>query len=290
MKKLLCLFLCALLMNGSLAIFVSADSGISVLLNGTLLEFDVPPQMIDSRTMVPMRAIFEALNVEIEWFQETQLVVAFTPEKTIHLTVGEKTVDIMRGDEVEHIELDVPAQIVEGRTLVPVRFIAESLGAKVDWDGDTSTVIITVAEATADTPVENVDLYAAAAEYYTQLHDFALGMQREINSAAGFDYDPAIIRESMDHFSALRGTFEAFEQASAFSRLSGNAQFADFVSNVNALKTHIYAANSLAGEALSNLLVVEFVYSGIKFAEAKAEIEKAVNMLPSVNTAISSAR
>ena len=137
-KKVVSLFLTLIMVIGMFIIPVNADSGIKVLLDGKELTFDVPPQLINSRTMVPMRKIFEAMGATVEWNGETQTVTATKDDITVIMQI-DNTVIKVNG---ESISLDVPPQLVDSRTLVPARAVAESLKAKVDWNGETSTVII----------------------------------------------------------------------------------------------------------------------------------------------------
>jgi len=113
--------------------------GINVLLDGTALTFDVPPQVIGGRTLVPLRAIFEALGAEVNWNEANQTVTATKDTTTVVLTIG-STSPTVNGQTVT---IDVPASVIGGRTLVPLRFVAESLGVTVDWNANTSTVTIT---------------------------------------------------------------------------------------------------------------------------------------------------
>ena len=116
-----------------------ANPAAHVIVDGRLLQFDVPPTIIQGRTLVPLRGIFEALGVEPHWNSQTQTVTAQTGTTEIILPIGSRfpTVNGLP------VELDVPGTIVEGRTLVPARFIAESLGAEVNWIQETRTVVIT---------------------------------------------------------------------------------------------------------------------------------------------------
>lgn len=122
-------------------ISVSAYRAVTVKLNGETLDFDVQPRIIDGRTMVPMRKIFESLGAVVTWEGAEQRIQAATSDCKINTIVGNKTLTVSKED-VEKIELDIAPTIVDGRTLVPARFIAESLGAKVEWDDATSTVNI----------------------------------------------------------------------------------------------------------------------------------------------------
>ncbi|NLL06373.1 MAG: copper amine oxidase N-terminal domain-containing protein [Clostridiaceae bacterium] len=128
----------------TLSINVSGDevpnnSEIKVLLNGKQIQFDQPPIIDNGRTLVPLRAIFEAMNATVSWEDKTRTVTANKGDTTVVMVIGNK---VMTKNEKE-IVLDVPPQIVNGRTLVPARAVAESFGAKVDWDGNTKSVIIT---------------------------------------------------------------------------------------------------------------------------------------------------
>ena len=111
---------------------------IHIILNGIQLEFDQAPIIVEGRTLVPMRAVFEALGAEVTWNDTLKEATGTLGNQTVLLRIGSKTASV-NGVETA---LDVPAQIVSSRTLVPIRFIAESLNAGVDWDPITRTVYI----------------------------------------------------------------------------------------------------------------------------------------------------
>ena len=116
----------------------SQPDGITVILNGKQLEFDVAPMLINSRTMVPMRVIFEALGAKVDWDGTTQTAIGVTKSTTIKITIGKDY--LLKNDNI--VVLDSPAVVISGRTLVPVRAIAESLDCKVEWYGETQVVEI----------------------------------------------------------------------------------------------------------------------------------------------------
>lgn len=111
---------------------------VNVKLNQKYLEFDTAPRVINERTMVPMRNIFEEIGATVEWNQDTQTVKSRKGEDTIEITIGSKKVKV-NGKE---ILLDVSAQAINARTYVPVRFISEALNTEVNWDNRTQTVEI----------------------------------------------------------------------------------------------------------------------------------------------------
>lgn len=114
-------------------------SDITVFVDGQKLAFDQKPIIQDGRTLVPMRTIFEALGAEIEWYDEEKKVTAFWGTNSMELWIG--STEIQMGDG-STLTIDVPAKIVNGRTLVPLRAVSQSMGAEVIWDGETKTIQI----------------------------------------------------------------------------------------------------------------------------------------------------
>ena len=118
---------------------VCSTQGITVMVNGSKVEFDCQPALHSGRTMVPLRAIFEALGAEVEWEQGTQTITAKNGKDTAKFAINS---DLLNKNGAS-VSLDVPAMLVGERTMVPVRAIAESFNCSVSWDSDTKTVIIT---------------------------------------------------------------------------------------------------------------------------------------------------
>ena len=106
--------------------------------NDELIQIDVPAQIINNRSMMPIRFVAEKLGAEVSWNGQTKTVLIENDSTSIELPVN-STSCLLNGEE---IILDVPAQIVNGRTLMPIRFIAENLGAKVSWNGIARAVLI----------------------------------------------------------------------------------------------------------------------------------------------------
>ncbi len=117
----------------------SGAAEVKVYLDGNMLGFDEPPIIEDGRTLVPLRAIFEALGADVGWDGETSTVTAQKEQAKIELQIGSRAAYINN----QPVELDVPGRIVNDRTMVPLRFVSEALGARVDWDGSARTVQIT---------------------------------------------------------------------------------------------------------------------------------------------------
>lgn len=121
----------------SFIVALSADEA-SVYIDNNKLVFDVPPTIVEGRTLVPLRAIFESLGIKVSWDSDTKTVMGKGNDKIIILQVDNKTAKVNDKD----VNLDVPASIINGRTLVPVRFIAESTGYAVNWEAETRSVKI----------------------------------------------------------------------------------------------------------------------------------------------------
>lgn len=119
---------------------------IKVIYDGTELEFEVPPQIINDSTMVPMRAVFEKFGASIKWDGDTQTITAKRKSKTITMTIGSS--QAYKNDEA--FEMSASPVIISGTTLVPLRAVSELLGLDVSWDEDSRTVTITTPDDSSD--------------------------------------------------------------------------------------------------------------------------------------------
>lgn len=118
---------------------VSAQEEIRLELNGIQVAFDVSPKVINGRTMVPLRGIFEVLGAEVAWNGEAQYITAVNDDVTVEAQVGVNNMLINGADKA----IDAAPMIVGGRALVPVRFVAEAFNCDVSWDANTKTVSLT---------------------------------------------------------------------------------------------------------------------------------------------------
>ncbi len=142
-KRFISLILSVMLIFGCIAPCSVVASGINVTLNGNCINFDQPPVMVSDRVLVPVRAIFEAMGFVVMWDGTTQMVNVITEFGVMTLAIGSPYISYRNETEDKSVVCDVPPQIINGRTLVPARAIAECTGYKVDWDNSTQTVIIT---------------------------------------------------------------------------------------------------------------------------------------------------
>ncbi|MGS0764609.1 stalk domain-containing protein [Syntrophomonas curvata] len=107
----------------------AGGSDLTILVNGEKIEYDVAPVIEKDRTMVPLRALAESLGAEVEWLEQQNQVIVSKNDCHIKLTIGEPEAYV----NGQKAELEAPARIIGNRTLVPLRFIGESLNAEVNW-------------------------------------------------------------------------------------------------------------------------------------------------------------
>lgn len=117
-----------------------ANERIDVTIDGIEVVFvDQRPVMIDGRVLVPVHSVFVTLGFEVEWESETRTAVLTSEDYKVRISIGQA---VFFTNGVAH-ELDVPAQIIGERTMVPLRFPLESVGYSLDWNRGTRTVVIT---------------------------------------------------------------------------------------------------------------------------------------------------
>lgn len=115
------------------------DSNIKILINNKFLQCDQPPAIIDGRTLVPMRTIFEALGADVSWNGQLRTATGTKDGKTVSFTIDKNTITINGNDHA----LDVPAQLINDKTMIPARAVAEAFDCDVNWNQAKQYVIIT---------------------------------------------------------------------------------------------------------------------------------------------------
>ena len=141
-----------LAMAFALAVTASAAGAkdVKVQLNGQMLSFsDAAPVIQNGRTMIPMRAVFEALGAEISYDDGSRTITAVRDNTAVTMVIGQNTVQVREGTSSRSFTMDVAPSVdpASGRTYVPVRFAAEALGCNVGWDAEDSTVLIVDVDA-----------------------------------------------------------------------------------------------------------------------------------------------
>ncbi|MCM3746627.1 copper amine oxidase N-terminal domain-containing protein [Paenibacillus pasadenensis] len=146
-KKMTSALLAGLLLTGAAAgLPAQADAAAAkkkaapgVIVNGIKQTLPQEPIVTNGRTLVPLRGIFEAMDANVEWDQYAQTIKATKGTNVIELQVNKKKAKV---NEME-IELSEPARNLSGTTMVPLRFIAEALGAYCVYYPDQNLILIT---------------------------------------------------------------------------------------------------------------------------------------------------
>lgn len=137
-KKILCAAAALGLVFAASATVTAEKDEISVMVDNQEVEFDQQPVIVDGRTLVPIRAVFEKSGAKVDWDQETLTAIIKKDEITVKINPN-KDILFKNG---KAIGLDVPAQIINDRVLIPVRAISDALDYGVTWNGYLSTVLI----------------------------------------------------------------------------------------------------------------------------------------------------
>ncbi|HCJ11463.1 MAG TPA: hypothetical protein DHW14_09935 [Clostridiales bacterium] len=122
---------------------LAAPGDISLVINGDLVETDVPPVIVRGRTLVPVRVVSEELGAYVGWDDRSRTVTVVSGASRVVLGVGQSTATV----DGRPVTLDTPPEIISGRTMVPIRFVSEALGATVEWDPVLRRVTVTCVSA-----------------------------------------------------------------------------------------------------------------------------------------------
>ena len=112
---------------------------INVSLNGNIVSFpNQQPVVVEGRTLIPLRGVFDNMGYSIDWDGETKTVTLKKNSDTLKIAIGQASIDVNGASTA----IDVPAQIINGSTMLPLRAIATATGAEVLWDADSKTATI----------------------------------------------------------------------------------------------------------------------------------------------------
>lgn len=192
-KKIVSLCLTAAMTLSMAAVSAENNNSVTVNINGEAVDFskydNVMPYIENDITLIPIRAIAEGLGCEVSWDGENQTVEIKGLNDEILLTVNSSTAVVNN----ENVTLDVPAQVVDDRTFVPLRFISENMGAKVEWNEEANLITIETERKGGPMGAGN--------------NGFAMGTQGD--HQANIETDPeivSVINEGADKFAQF--TFE----------------------------------------------------------------------------------
>jgi hypothetical protein len=124
---------------------------VHVFVDGQPVTFDVPPQIDNGRVLVPLRGVFERLGATVDWNSQTQTVYAQRGGTYVSIVIGSPQAIV----DGQPVPIDAPAMLVGDRTMVPLRFVSQTLGSTVNWDASSSTVAIASGGAAAVPPSQS---------------------------------------------------------------------------------------------------------------------------------------
>lgn len=145
MKRLVSLLLTLTLMLslGVPAMAANEAPAVGVNLNGANITFtDAAPEITDNRTMVPYRALMEALGGEVDYRAEDRTVLCLLNGAELRFRIGEDTVTVVKGETTETVQMDTVCYLKNDRTYVPVRFFAQAFGYDVMWDAQARCAVL----------------------------------------------------------------------------------------------------------------------------------------------------
>ncbi|MFJ5566308.1 stalk domain-containing protein [Lysinibacillus xylanilyticus] len=215
MKKIWTMLLAAILIVPLVLQPVTAQAarGITIYVDGVQLKADQPPVMVQGRVMLPLRAIFEALDASVDWDRKKQTVTATKGGTTVVLKINSRVATINN----KTVTLDVPAQIFSGRTMVPVRFVSEALGQDVDWNSRGQIVTINSDNpSNPDTP-SNISISPASNVSGRDVSNQGDGRDLEVS------FSKSSTESLVDHYRVLVvKASKSFNQASALKISASN--------------------------------------------------------------------
>lgn len=166
MKRIVLILLILVMLLGCIPI-VYADSNIKIVINNQELHTNVHPVIVDGRTLVPLRAIGEAMGCTVTWVDATKTANLMNDAVLVSMQIGSKFIGKKKRvgtGEPSYKEIDVAPQIINGNTYIPARAFAEALDAVVGWDSTTNTVLIVYDTSLKYSGNISVNVYAGTGE------------------------------------------------------------------------------------------------------------------------------
>lgn len=154
MKKIVSILLAFVMLAGlNITALCEELPEVTFVVDGKVADCDVPPIIENGRTLVPVRALFESLDAKVGWDAKTKKITIIYKETEI-LLFADSVVAIV--DNL-YKELDVSAKIVDSRTMIPVRFVSETLKFDVEWDEKTRTVTVRTKPEKEETDIKTTN-------------------------------------------------------------------------------------------------------------------------------------
>ena len=172
MKKIVLAIFTMFLLTASWKTY--ADEDIRVMINNQELFTSDKPVVVDGRTMLPLRAIGEAMGCEVVWVSGTETANLKNESTIVSMQIGNTNITRVKRNNQQQklLQTDVPPMLINDKTYIPVRAFAEALDAVVGWDETTGTVMIVYDTTLKYVGNYTVETYAGTGE--RKKHDSAL--------------------------------------------------------------------------------------------------------------------
>lgn len=145
-----------ILAAGPSPVSAQPEEEIQVFINGVQLQLEVAPQVQNGRTLLPFRAVADALDIETTWEPAGRQIIAGNSTTRLEMTIDSNIAKVNDRNTI----MDTPPVILNGRTLLPARFFSETFGCQVDWESQRRIITI----VTAPTQLKIVGFYAMGDE------------------------------------------------------------------------------------------------------------------------------
>ncbi|MFI8711975.1 copper amine oxidase N-terminal domain-containing protein [Brevibacillus brevis] len=234
---------------------IQENNLITVIVDGAKESCNQPPIMQNGSVLVPMKALFEKLGAEVSYEAKTQVVTAVKGSTTIKLTLG-KDVAYVNGQQVK---LSVKAQSINGSTMVPLRFVGEALGAKVDWNAKTQTATIVSAKDQVQPPASGQVVNGIHVKYGA--HTYGVKSQQEYDAAMKV-VDAKIKSTDMSQYS----TYDYYVRYVNGERWDGNR------SNRSELNIGLFQAEQNIGALVKAGVSKDTILKSLKAVQASADL------------------
>ncbi|HAG04798.1 MAG TPA: hypothetical protein DCG28_05080 [Lachnospiraceae bacterium] len=261
----------------TLAMSVSALADtVRVSVNGEIIDFaDQGAEIVEGRTLIPVRGVFDKLDYEIGWDAETKTVKLVKGDSLISIKIGENSLTAS-GKE---IYVDVPAQIINGRTMLPLRAIGEAAGADVFWDGESKLASV-VTDYTSDVVKNNVNVTEGSqedkfvSEYTAIVEEFnKKGMQLEERFMMTAEGEPGA--QSVAELSAAAKELSSLAESTKqrLSEINVPSRFGSFMQVSNNYLTTLKEFSDFVG----GLTIDNIAASSSKYNELSAKLLTAIS-------------
>ncbi len=269
MRKRICMILTALTaMIFSTSVY-TAEQKLSVSLNGENVSFsNAQPIIVNGRTLIPLRGLFEKMGYTIDWEPATKTATLIKGSSIISMRSGHKALQVNQNSSI----LDVPAQIINNSMMIPLRAISEATGASVNWDANTKTVYIGTITRQVSPEISidpYVNKYMSCISPLSEASESIIGILSSVNDTNISDKLDELSDEIEENLNVIDGVYRQLDM------ITPSAEFEQF--HIKA-KEAVGKLNELA-EIMQSMLNNEYDYD-----EAESELKVFLKEAQEINS------